>query len=114
MSEMSVQTQYGMVQGVREGTISSWKGIPYAQPPLGVRIENPLRQSGRLAAEHQHVGRFVARLRVRRLGGLREEPGFARREPPQQRRPIVHDFPQQMPPIVEAGAAQVIVVGPKA
>jgi para-nitrobenzyl esterase len=35
MSKTLVQTQYGTVQGVQEDTISSWKGIPYAQPPLG-------------------------------------------------------------------------------
>lgn len=41
MSKTLVQTSYGMVQGVQEGTISSWKGIPYAQPPLGTRRFRP-------------------------------------------------------------------------
>jgi para-nitrobenzyl esterase len=36
-----VQTSYGMVQGVQEATISIWKGIPYAQPPLGARRFRP-------------------------------------------------------------------------
>jgi para-nitrobenzyl esterase len=35
MAKTLVQTQYGMVQGAQEGTISSWKGIPFAQPPMG-------------------------------------------------------------------------------
>ncbi len=41
MPKTLVQTSYGMVQGVQEGTISSWKGIPYAQPPLGERRFRP-------------------------------------------------------------------------
>ncbi|HXX76860.1 MAG TPA: carboxylesterase/lipase family protein [Ktedonobacteraceae bacterium] len=35
MPKTLVQTSYGLVQGVQEGSILSWKGIPYAQPPLG-------------------------------------------------------------------------------
>lgn len=41
MPKTLVQTSYGVVQGVQEGTISSWKGIPYAQPPLGERRFRP-------------------------------------------------------------------------
>ena len=41
MSKTLVQTSYGMVQGAQEGTISRWKGIPYAQPPLGARRFRP-------------------------------------------------------------------------
>jgi para-nitrobenzyl esterase len=41
MPKTLVQTLYGMVQGVLEGAISSWKGIPYAQPPLGERRFRP-------------------------------------------------------------------------
>lgn len=41
MPKTLVQTSYGMVQGVQEGIISSWKGIPYAQPPLGERRFRP-------------------------------------------------------------------------
>ena len=41
MSKTVVQTSYGMVQGVQEGTISIWKGIPYARPPLGAQRFRP-------------------------------------------------------------------------
>src|SRR5216683_6170285 len=34
MSSTLVETQYGKVQGVQEDAVSSWKGIPYAKPPL--------------------------------------------------------------------------------
>ena len=35
MSTTIVGTQYGKVQGSISGPIFVWKGIPYAQPPLG-------------------------------------------------------------------------------
>lgn len=41
MPRTLVQTSYGMVQGIQEDAISSWKGIPYAQPPLGARRFRP-------------------------------------------------------------------------
>jgi para-nitrobenzyl esterase len=51
-----VHTSYGMVQGVQEGSILSWKGIPYAQPPLEKRRFRPPQPpepwSGVLQATH--------------------------------------------------------------
>jgi para-nitrobenzyl esterase len=35
MSTTIVETQYGKVQGVDSGQVFVWKGIPYAQPPIG-------------------------------------------------------------------------------
>lgn len=35
MSEMLAKTRYGMLEGTREGSVSIWKGIPYASPPVG-------------------------------------------------------------------------------
>ncbi len=35
MSDPLVETNYGKVQGTTSGPISVWKGIPFAQPPLG-------------------------------------------------------------------------------
>jgi len=37
MSNLIAQTRYGKVQGSEQGSISVWKGIPFAQPPTGQR-----------------------------------------------------------------------------
>ncbi len=44
MSNMIVETQYGRVQGISDGAIGVWKGIPFAQPPVGpLRFHAPQR-----------------------------------------------------------------------
>lgn len=35
MASTVVQTRYGKVEGTHEGSIFTWKGIPYAQAPIG-------------------------------------------------------------------------------
>jgi para-nitrobenzyl esterase len=35
LSNLIVETRYGKVQGYEQGSISIWKGIPFAQPPTG-------------------------------------------------------------------------------
>jgi para-nitrobenzyl esterase len=56
MPKTLVQTSSGLVQGVQEGSISCWKGIPYAQPPLRSRRflppQPPEAWSGVLQATH--------------------------------------------------------------
>jgi para-nitrobenzyl esterase len=37
MGNPIVETRYGKVQGSEQGSISVWKGIPFAQPPTGQR-----------------------------------------------------------------------------
>src|SRR6266567_4168655 len=37
MSNLIVETRYGNVQGSEQGSISVWKGIPFAQPPTSQR-----------------------------------------------------------------------------
>ncbi|RFU62941.1 carboxylesterase/lipase family protein [Peribacillus glennii] len=34
MSAILAKTRFGMVEGIREGEVSIWKGIPYAFPPI--------------------------------------------------------------------------------
>ncbi|MEL7564833.1 MAG: carboxylesterase/lipase family protein [Dehalobacterium sp.] len=34
MSAILAKTRFGMVEGIREGEVSVWKGIPYAAPPI--------------------------------------------------------------------------------
>ncbi|WP_251551217.1 carboxylesterase/lipase family protein [Neobacillus muris] len=34
MSETLVKTRFGVVEGIREGEVYSWRGIPYAAPPI--------------------------------------------------------------------------------
>jgi para-nitrobenzyl esterase len=41
MSQCIVETRYGRVQGYQQGEICVWKGIPFAQPPLGARRFRP-------------------------------------------------------------------------
>ncbi len=38
---MIVKTKYGQVHGVREGTLNVFRGIPYAEPPIGERRFSP-------------------------------------------------------------------------
>src|SRR5579859_8209700 len=35
MNNPIIETRYGKVQGSEQGSISVWKGIPFAQPPAG-------------------------------------------------------------------------------
>lgn len=35
MSDTTAQTRYGAVRGYTDGSISEWKGIPFAAPPVG-------------------------------------------------------------------------------
>lgn len=37
MGDLIVETRYGNVQGSQQGSISVWKGIPFAHPPTGSR-----------------------------------------------------------------------------
>src|SRR5215469_9755512 len=37
MSNLIVETRHGKVQGYEQGSISVWKGIPFAQPPTRER-----------------------------------------------------------------------------
>ena len=42
-----VETQYGKVQGIQKDTVTVWKGIPFAQPPLGqLRFRAPQAHEG--------------------------------------------------------------------
>lgn len=35
MPGLIVDTKYGKLEGTQEGPVQAWKGVPYAQPPLG-------------------------------------------------------------------------------
>lgn len=43
MDQTIVSTNYGQVEGAKEGNVFVWKGIPYAKPPIGsLRFEAPI------------------------------------------------------------------------
>ncbi|MGN7357888.1 carboxylesterase/lipase family protein [Paenibacillus sp. SAF-054] len=37
MDELVIRTQQGLLQGIRQPGVRAWKGIPYAEPPIGKR-----------------------------------------------------------------------------
>src|SRR5437660_5846887 len=42
MSDAVVETRYGIVRGLSRDAVTVWKGIPFAQPPLGpLRFQPP-------------------------------------------------------------------------
>lgn len=43
MPGLIVETKYGKLEGVQEGPVSVWRGVPFAQPPIGsLRFRSPL------------------------------------------------------------------------
>lgn len=71
MTTTLVETAYGKVQGAQDGDVLVWKGIPFAQPPLGAlrfqAPQPPLSWSG--VRETTHFG-LVAPQPAMDAGGL--------------------------------------------
>ena len=67
-------------------------------------------QTLRFAAEDQHVAPRKGGVGVDRRGVLGKEPGTTARQPAQQCRPVVHRFPIEVLPVVEAGAAETAIL----
>lgn len=65
---MRIKTKYGLVEGVREGACVLYKGIPYAQPPVGAlrwKAPQPLTAwEGVFHADH-YAGRSIQRPRAK-------------------------------------------------
>ena len=72
-----------------------------------------LGQAARLAAEDEHVAAAVGHLRVAPRGLRLEEPGRLAAHGGKRRQqvvPGVDHFPLEVVPVVEAGAAEIVVV----
>ena len=75
-----------------------------------VFLSQRLGQALRFAAEDQHVIRLIAGIGKVPPGGFGEEPERPPRQPCDQLKPIVHDLPFEMFPIIQPGTADVLVV----
>jgi para-nitrobenzyl esterase len=81
MSNLIVETRYGKVQGSQQGSISVWKGIPFAQPPTGEhRFRAPQPPQGwtgvREATTFSPMAPQVPEMGASLVGSLGEERAF--------------------------------------
>src|SRR5690348_1135463 len=106
--------EYGYGHRVRQVQTACLRANRNSQQPLAVLLQETRRQPARLAAEDEHVARFISNRGVALLGRFRKAIGPARRQTIEKLSPVVDRFPFEMLPIVEARAAQVIVVEAKA
>lgn len=86
----------------------------YAQELFAVRVGDGFRQAGGLTAEYQHVAGPIRNIKVVARGPFAEQVGLTAAEPLEQRRPVIDNFPLQMFPVIEAGAAKIIIIDTKA
>ena len=100
--------------GVREVQAAGLRADGDSQQPLAVLLEQRGRQPLRFVAKDQHVAVGEPPSRRSRSAVLVKNQGSCRGEPLGQRVPIVDGLPLQVLPIVEARAAQIVVVEPKA
>lgn len=71
MSSQILETQSGKIQGTFEKNVFVWKGIPYAQPPLGAlrfRTARPVRPWKGVLAAHRFGPASMQRKKYRAMG----------------------------------------------
>jgi para-nitrobenzyl esterase len=60
MSNLIVETRYGKVQGSKQGSISVWKGIPFAQHPSAMIAQGSAANVAILAGTNRDEWRLFA------------------------------------------------------